>query len=185
MTYEVITPERQLSLKRHFIGFYIWHWYCVFCLITDTIVLFMFCNILVTYWLYSSCYNKSNLEFNVETLVMYCLNPSFGQIFYLMLISLLIIRRELLQWGLHLILLAEASWVQQVSHGSEQIIIRGEIFSGKTSVQLVVVKRGPAHRTCHQTWIFQTQGDGIHKVESRWGNIFRVRYSLLSNFANL
>ena len=72
----------------------------------------MFCNTLVTYLFASSSYNKSSLEFRDH-----CVAPSET----IFLPVLILWDKEFFHWSFHFHLVVEASWAQEVSHGSEQI----------------------------------------------------------------
>ena len=83
-----------------------------------------FYNILLTYLLYSSSHNKNSLTFKVKAIIL--LKPPSYLFFDSMLIPVFVLSsKELLPWSFHLYLVVEASWVQQGSCGSKQVIIWG------------------------------------------------------------
>ena len=87
-----------------------------------------FGNIFVTFLLCYSSYNKSSLTFTIKAIVLHYLNPAFYQFFDNMLIPALLLRAKKtkhLHWNFFLILFVEALWAQEVSHGSQLVIIRG------------------------------------------------------------
>ena len=79
-----------------------------------------FCNIFVTYLLYSSSYNKSSQAFKIEAIMFPHLKQPFCQFFDPKLIPVLILwGEELLHQSFHFLLVVKASWIQEVSYRSE------------------------------------------------------------------
>ena len=87
--------------------------------------LFFFCNILVTYLLNSSSYNKSILTFKVETIMLQHLESPFCQFLDPTLIPVLVLWGEgLLPRSFHFLLVVETSHVQEIIYVLEKVILQ-------------------------------------------------------------
>ena len=79
---------------------------------------------LQTYLLYSSIFSKSSQAFKIEAMMLHRLKPPFCLFFDPLLILVLVLQgKELLHWNFYFSV-TEALWAQEVSHWSEQEIIR-------------------------------------------------------------
>ena len=71
-----------------------------------------FCNILLTYLLYSSMYNKSSPEFKVKVIMLHRLKSPFHYYFDPILIPVLVLwGKEFLHWSFHHLLVIGVLWV--------------------------------------------------------------------------